>query len=62
MKAIPVNELPPPVLTYVKKHYHSKITEAGRVTDAHGKITYEAEVNRKDIIFDEKGNFIKVED
>ena len=63
VKAMPVNKLPAPILTYVKEHYKgAKITEAGKVTDAAGKITYEAEVNRKDIIFDEKGNFIKSED
>jgi hypothetical protein len=62
VKAIPVSELPAPVLAYVKEHYKgTKITEAGRVTDAKGKISYEAEVNRKDIIFDEKGNFVKAE-
>lgn len=62
VNAITINQLPAPVITYVKLHYKgAKITEAGRVTDAKGKITYEAEVNRKDIIFDEKGNFIKSE-
>jgi hypothetical protein len=62
VKAIPVSELPAPVIAYIKTHYKSvKITEAGRVTDAKGKIFYEAEVNRKDLIFDEKGNFVKAE-
>ena len=62
VNAIPVSQLPAPVLAYVKEHYKgAKITEAGRVTDAKGKISYEAEVNRKDIIFDENGNFVKVE-
>src|SRR5437763_11407669 len=63
VNAIPVSQLPKPVLTYVKQHYKgAKITEAGKVTDAKGKTTYEAEVNRKDVIFDENGAFIKVED
>ena len=63
VKAIPVSSLPKPVIAYVKEHYKmARITEAGRVTDAQGKITYEAEVNKKDIIFDEKGNFVKAED
>jgi hypothetical protein len=62
VNAISVSELPKPVLAYVKEHYKgAKITEAGKVTDAKGKISYEAEVNRKDIIFDEKGNFVKAE-
>jgi uncharacterized protein YxeA len=62
VNAIPANQLPAPVIAYVKEHYKgAKITEAGKVTDAKGKLSYEAEVNRKDIIFDEKGNFVKAE-
>jgi hypothetical protein len=63
VRAIPVSQLPKSVSEYVKTHYKgAKITEAGRVTDAKGKTSYEAEVNRKDIVFDEKGNFVKAED
>src|SRR4051794_38735785 len=37
MKAIEISELPQPAIAYVKQHYKgAKITEAGRVTDAHG--------------------------
>ncbi|MEO5782848.1 MAG: PepSY-like domain-containing protein [Ginsengibacter sp.] len=62
VNAIPVSQLPAPVAVYIKAHYKgAKITEAGKVTDAKGKISYEAEVNRKDIVFDEKGNFVKTE-
>ena len=62
VKAIPVSQLPKAVLDYVKEHYKgAKITEAGKVTDAASKQTYEAEVNRKDIIFDENGKFVKAE-
>ncbi len=62
VKAIPVNELPAKVPTYVKQHYSgAKITEAGKVTDAKGKLSYEAEVHGKDVIFDENGNFVKAE-
>ncbi|MDB5199116.1 MAG: hypothetical protein JWO92_1079 [Chitinophagaceae bacterium] len=62
VNAISVSQLPKPVLVYVKEHYKgAKITEAGKVTDAKGKTFYEAEVNRKDIVFDEKGNFVKAE-
>ena len=43
--AIPINTLPPGVAAYVKAHYPgAKITEAGKVTDAMGKTSYEAEV------------------
>jgi hypothetical protein len=62
VNAIPVSQLPVSVITYVNTHYKgAKISEAGKVTDAKGKIFYEAEVNRKDILFDVKGNFIKSE-
>ncbi len=58
--AIPINQLPAPVAGYVKSHYKgSKIKEAGKVTDAAGKLTYEAEIGGKDLIFDEAGNFLK---
>ncbi len=62
VKAIPVSKLPEAVAPYVKTHYKgAKINEAGLVTDANGKITYEAEVKGKDLIFDEKGNFLKTD-
>lgn len=58
--AIPVASLPAGVATYVKKTWPgAKITEAGKVTDAAGKTSYEAEVKGKDLIFDEAGNFVK---
>jgi ABC-type sulfate transport system substrate-binding protein len=60
--AISPNELPPAIAVYVKQHYKgAKITEAGKVTDANGATKYEAEVKGKDVIFDEKGNFLKKE-
>ncbi|MDB5005788.1 MAG: hypothetical protein JWP45_181 [Mucilaginibacter sp.] len=58
--AISPGELPAGVATYVKLHYKGvKITEAGKVTDAKGTTMYEAEVKGKDLIFDEKGDFLK---
>ena len=60
VKAIPVSQLPPVILTYIKDNYKGmKIKEAGKVTDAKGKTTYEAMVNKKELVFDENGNFIK---
>jgi hypothetical protein len=62
VNAIPVSQLPQAILAYVKEHYKgAKISEAGKVTDAGGKITYKAEVSKKDLIFDESGNFVKSE-
>ena len=58
--AIPVNQLPPSVASYVDKNYKgAKIVEAGKVTDAAGKHMYEAEIKGKDLIFDENGVFLK---
>lgn len=60
--AIPVSSLPSGVAGYVKRHYKgAKISEAGKITDAKGTIMYEAEVKRKDLVFDEKGNFLKID-
>lgn len=62
VKAISISELPKSTLDYVKTHYKGeKINEAGKVTGANGKLSYEVEVHRKDVIFDENGNFIKEE-
>ncbi|MGN6248881.1 MAG: PepSY-like domain-containing protein [Ginsengibacter sp.] len=61
VKEIPVSQLPSNVVSYVKSHYHTKVTEAGKVTDAKGKTSYEAEVHGKDVIFDANGNFVRSE-
>lgn len=63
VEAIAISSLPTAVATYVKSHYPgATIKEAGKATDAQGKISYEAEVKGKDLIFDEKGNFLKIEE
>jgi hypothetical protein len=57
---VPVNDLPASVKEYVKEHKNgATIKEASRITDANGKISYEAEVKGRDLIFDESGKFIK---
>ena len=62
VKAITVSQLPAAVITYVKEHEKgATIREAGLVTDANGKVTYEAEIKGKELIFDESGKFIKAE-
>jgi hypothetical protein len=59
VRAMPVGELPPSILAYVKEHFKgAKITEAGKVTNAAGKVSYEAEVNKKDLKFDEQGRLL----
>lgn len=58
--AIPVNQLPASVAPYINKNYHgATIKEAGKVTDASGKHMFEAEIKGKDLIFNEKGVFVK---
>lgn len=62
VQAIKVSELPAGVAKYVAAKYKgAKIAEAGKITDAAGKTMYEAEVKGKDMVFDEQGNFIKID-
>ncbi len=58
------SELPKAVTDYCTKTYAGhKLSEAAKITDANGKITYEAEMKKGkehfDVLFDDKGNFIK---
>jgi hypothetical protein len=58
--AMQVNQLPAAVAVYVNKHYGAaKIKGAASVTDAAGKHLFEAEIKGKDLIFNEKGVFVK---
>ena len=62
VKEISVNELPKNTQAYIKEHYkNTRFGDIGKVLDAQGKTSYEVEVNRKDVIFNESGNFVKVE-
>ena len=57
---IAVSSLPESVRSYVTKHHAGKsIKEAAEIVDAKGQKRYEAEVGGKDLLFDEKGGFIK---
>lgn len=57
---IAVSALPQTAQDYIAKNYpKSKISEAAKITDASGAITYEAEVGESDLIFDANGNFVK---
>lgn len=58
--AISVSELPAAATEYIKQHYKgAAVKEAAKITNAAGVVTYEAEVNKKDVIFDANGKFIK---
>ena len=62
VKEMPESKLPASVHTYIKAHYkNAKFGDVGKVLDAQGKTSYEVEINRKDVIFDENGNFVKEE-
>lgn len=60
--SIKVAELPAAVLDYMKQHYKdATIQEAAKITKADGAVNYEAEVKKKDVIFDAKGKYIREE-
>ncbi|MGZ3862765.1 MAG: PepSY-like domain-containing protein [Bacteroidia bacterium] len=61
---INTSELPKGVSDYITKNYPGyKNREAARITDAAGKVSYEAEVKKgkeeMDLTFDVNGNFLK---
>ncbi|MEO5642889.1 MAG: hypothetical protein ABIQ40_08905 [Bacteroidia bacterium] len=57
---IAVSALPKAATDYLVKNLPGKkIKEAAKLTDANGTVTFEAEVNDADYIFDSNGNFIK---
>ncbi|MBA3664053.1 MAG: PepSY-like domain-containing protein [Bacteroidetes bacterium] len=59
---IKTSELPKAVTDYVTKNLAGKkIKEASKITDAAGKISYEAEVGETDYIFDSNGTLLKKE-
>jgi hypothetical protein len=59
VKAISITDLPAAVGPYVKSHFNGAASkEAGKVTDAKGKQTYEVEIKGKDLIFSLDGKYI----
>ncbi len=57
---IKVSELSKTIADYCAKNYAGKkIKEASKIVDAKGVITYEAEIDKKDVLFDANGKFIK---
>jgi hypothetical protein len=48
------------MLSYIKTNYKDKkIRESAKITNSTGVVTYEAEVDDKDVIFDSNGKFLK---
>lgn len=59
---IKVSELPQRVSEYMSKNAAGKkIKEASKITSANGTVTYEAEVDEDDFLFDNTGNFLRKE-
>lgn len=57
--SIDVADLPAIALVYIKENYKGKrITEAAKISKADGTVNYEAEVSKKDLIFDATGKFL----
>jgi putative PepSY-like beta-lactamase-inhibitor len=57
---IEVNSLPSAATDYIAKNYKGeKIKEASKIKMANGDSNYEAEVKGTDLLFDDKGKFIK---
>jgi hypothetical protein len=54
---IAISELPAKAKNYAI--LKGSIKEAARMVAANGKVTYEAEVKGRDLIFDDKGNFLE---
>jgi len=59
--AIQISELPKSATSFVDKNYSGfKISEAAKILDLKGEITFEAEITKnnvkKDLLFDSKGN------
>lgn len=52
--------LPSEITEYVSKNYSGKeVSEVAKITTPEGAIMYEVEIDKKDVMFDEKGNFIR---
>ncbi len=59
---ISTDTLPANAKAYIAKNYAgNKIKETAKITDAKGTVTYEAEVNGLDLIFDHSGKFLYVD-
>lgn len=59
---IEIKDLPAAVTDYISKNVKGKkIKEASKIVTSNGTVTYEAEVEKEDYIFDSNGVFLKKE-
>ncbi|MCV9927171.1 PepSY-like domain-containing protein [Flavobacterium sp. LS1R49] len=57
---ITAGQLPNGIIQYVKSNYRrKKVKDITKITEPTGKVYFEVEIYKKDLIFDHKGNFIK---
>jgi uncharacterized membrane protein YkoI len=57
---IKVSQLPATTIAYIKEHYKGlTIKEAAKITKADGTVVYEAEINKKDVLFYANGKFLR---
>lgn len=57
---IPIAELPSGIIAYVTKNYKNEsIKEAAKISDHQNAITYEVELKGMDLIFNDKGAFLR---
>lgn len=57
--AIAVTALPVSISKYLQQHYAGKkVKEAAKIVKADGTVNYEAEVDGKDLVFDNSGAFL----
>ena len=58
-----ISELPQAIIDGITKIMpNKKAKETSKITDASGKVSYEAEIDNVDYIFDDKGNLLKKEE
>lgn len=58
--SITMSYLPKAAAEYMATHYKDKkVKETAKIVKANGEVNYEAEINKIDVIFDSKGNFLK---
>ena len=57
---MPLSALPADAVAYLAVHYPGQVVkEAARIVDPIGRVTWEAEVKHRDVLFDEKGQFLR---
>ncbi|NLR68762.1 hypothetical protein HGH92_30965 [Chitinophaga varians] len=60
--AVPATALPMEATNYITSHYKgARVKETAKIVKSNGVVNYEAEINGKDVIFDDKGKFLKEE-